>query len=109
MEQLLPTIIFIHPAGERQVVDAVIGASVMRAAVANGIDEITAECGGAAACATCHVYVEPRPGLPLLGALEDEMLDTTAEPRRPTSRLGCQIFMTAELDGLEVGLPDSQT
>ena len=105
----MPEIVFIHPDGSRQPVEAVIGASVMRAAVANDVSEITAECGGAAACATCHVYVEPRPDLPPMGTLEDEMLDTTAEPRRTTSRLSCQIVMTADLHGLEVGLPDSQT
>ena len=105
----MPSITFIHPDGQRQQVQAVIGASVMRAALANGVAGITAVCGGAAACATCHVYVEPLPDLPAMAMLEDEMLDTTAEPRRPTSRLSCQIFMTAELDGLEVGLPEQQT
>jgi 2Fe-2S ferredoxin len=80
----------------------------MRAAERHGIPEIIAECGGAAACATCHVYVAPRPDLPKMSAMEDDMLEVTAEPRRPDSRLSCQIIMTADLDGLEVGLPETQ-
>jgi 2Fe-2S ferredoxin len=80
----------------------------MRAAVTNDVPEIVAECGGAAACATCHVYVDPRPGLPPRSAIEDDMLEMTAEPRQANSRLGCQIFMTADLDGIEVHLPETQ-
>lgn len=56
-EHILPPITFIHPDGHRQDVEAVIGASAMWAAVANDIDEITAERGGVTACATCYVYV----------------------------------------------------
>lgn len=104
----MPTVVFIHPDGRRQPIQAGIGFSVMRAAVSNDVDAIVGECGGAAACATCHVYVEPRPGLPPISTMEDDMLEMTAEPRRPTSRLSCQIFMTQELDGLEVQLPAAQ-
>ena len=99
---------FIHPGGERQTVEGAIGSSVMRAAVQNDIPEIIAECGGAAACATCHVYVDPRPGLPPRNDMEEDMLEMTAEPRQPNSRLSCQIFMTAELDGIEIRLPEAQ-
>ena len=99
---------FIHPDGARQEVLCAVNSSVMRAAVGADIPEIVAECGGAAACATCHVFVAPRPGLPPRNDMEDDMLEMTAVPRQPDSRLSCQIFMTAELDGIEVRLPDAQ-
>ena len=83
--------------------------TVMRAAVTRDIPEIVAECGGQAACATCHVYVDRHSGLPARNEMEEDMLEMTAEPRRDTSRLACQIVMTAELDGLEVRLPSVQT
>jgi 2Fe-2S ferredoxin len=67
-----------------------------------------AECGGAAMCATCHAYVEPMAGLPPVGAVEEEMLESAAAERRPTSRLSCQIKLKPELDGLVVHLPDRQ-
>jgi 2Fe-2S ferredoxin len=104
----LPTINFVHPDGARQSVEAAIGSSVMRAAVTNGIEGILAECGGACACATCHVYIAPVPGLPKISTMEDDMLESTAAPRQPTSRLSCQIYVTAELDGLTVQLPETQ-
>lgn len=104
----MPIIHFIHPDRRRQTVEAAAGTSVMRAAVMNDVPEIVAECGGAAACATCHAYISPHPGLPPLSSLEDEMLEMTAEPRRPNSRLSCQVSMTDALDGLEVELPATQ-
>lgn len=104
----MPIIHFIHPDGRRQTVDAANGTSVMRAAVTNDVPEIVAECGGAAACATCHAYIAPHPGLLPPSELEDEMLEMTAEPRRPDSRLSCQVTMTEALEGLKVVLPASQ-
>ena len=105
----MPLITFIGPGGgPRTVVEAAIGASVMRAAVTHGVEGILAECGGAAACATCHVFIADRPGLPPRSTVEDDMLDSTAVPRQFDSRLGCQVFVTAEMEGLQVGLPDSQ-
>jgi 2Fe-2S ferredoxin len=104
----LPNIIFIQPDGSRREVSAPIGSSVMRAAVTNDVEGILAECGGACACATCHSYVDPMPGLPAISSMENDMLDSTAEPRQPTSRLTCQIFVTQELDGLTVHLPHTQ-
>lgn len=80
----------------------------MRAAIGADIPEIVAECGGAAACATCHVYVDPRPGLSPRNDMEEDMLEMTAEPRQSNSRLSCQIFMTPELDGIEIHLPEAQ-
>lgn len=106
----MPQIIFIHPDGREQPVQAAEGASVMQAATGAGIAGIVAECGGSAMCATCHVYVEPawlqRLEPPLANELE--MLECTADERRPESRLSCQIKLGAALDGLVLRLPERQ-
>jgi ferredoxin, 2Fe-2S len=96
-------------AGERREVEVPCGRTLMQAAVAAGIDGIVAECGGAAMCATCHIYVEPEhlSCLPLMAADEDEMLDCAAAPRTDRSRLACQLAMTPELDGIAVRIPES--
>jgi 2Fe-2S ferredoxin len=105
----MPKIIFIDHAGERREVDAKNGTSVMEAAVQNMIPGIDADCGGACACATCHVYV----GEGYLSKLkekddmEDSMLDF-AENVQDNSRLCCQILMNDTLDGIEVSTPESQ-
>lgn len=106
----MPSIIFIAHDGARREVQAAEGTSVMQAARAADIDGITAECGGSAMCATCHVYVDDAfaGALPPVGVVESEMLDCAASERRPTSRLSCQIKMTADLDGLVVRLPETQ-
>jgi 2Fe-2S ferredoxin len=101
---------YISYAGDTRQVAVPIGDSVMEGAIKNGIDGIVAECGGACQCATCHVYVDEA----FLGLLkpiqedEDEMLNTTASERRANSRLGCQIRVTKELDGLIVRTPKTQ-
>ena len=81
----------------------------MEGAVKNNIPGIDADCGGACACATCHVYVDPawveRLGRP--NPMESSMLDF-AENREANSRLSCQIKVNDELDGLIVRLPESQ-
>lgn len=82
----------------------------METAVKNGVKGIVAECGGACACATCHVYVDEA----FLGAVgeandqEDDTLDGTAAERMPNSRLSCQIKMRTELDGLTVRIAPKQ-
>ena len=83
----------------------------MRAALTHGIDEIVAECGGNAVCATCHVYVDAAwlAKLDPVAADEDDLLDGTASERLPNSRLSCQIKITPALDGLVLRLPDRQT
>jgi ferredoxin, 2Fe-2S len=95
--------------GERHVVDVNTGMSVMEGAVKNGVPGIDADCGGACACATCHVYVDPawqtRTGK--RNALEDSMLEFT-ESVEPNSRLSCQIRVTEELDGMIIRMPESQ-
>ncbi len=106
----MPSIVFIHPDGRSETVEAEPGSSAMLAALTHGVDGIVAECGGNAVCATCHVYVDEAwlNRLTPLGADEDELLDGTAAARLPNSRLSCQIRITPELDGLVLRLPDRQ-
>jgi 2Fe-2S ferredoxin len=106
----MPKVTFLRPSGDDVVVDATGGASVMQAAVSHGITEIVAECGGTLACATCHVYVaeEYLAQLPPVGSDEEEMLDFTASPREPGSRLSCQLPLTPALDGIVVRVPAEQ-
>lgn len=106
----MPKVTYASPDGSVHVVDAGVGSSVMEAAVKEGVPGIVAECGGAAACATCHVYVDPA-YTDVVGALddlEDEMLEDAAAERRPTSRLSCQVVLRPELDGLTVEIPAVQ-
>ncbi len=107
----MPTVTFVDAGGVSTTLDATAGSSVMQVAVSQGLAGIAADCGGAASCATCHVYVDPA-WLDLLspvGEDEDAMLDCTAAERRPNSRLSCQIPVSAALDGLVVILPDRQS
>ena len=95
--------------GEERTIEVGVGVSVMEAAVKNAVTGIDADCGGACACATCHVYVDES-WYPRLGSrtdMESSMLDF-AENVRPNSRLSCQIKVTDELDGLRVETPASQ-
>ena len=103
----MPRLTFLHPDGRRQAVDADAGSSVMQAATAEALAEILAECGGNGMCATCHVYVveDPAAALPAMTPDEDALLDGTAAPRRPNSRLSCQLPAT---EGLVLPLPDRQ-
>ncbi len=98
------------PVQDREVEVPADGRSLMKAAVDAGVDGIAADCGGVLTCATCHVYVDEawQARLPPPSADEDTMLDYTAEERRPTSRLSCQIALTPALDGLTVTLPSRQ-
>lgn len=100
---------FIDSHGQKRSVEAEEGSTVMEAAIRNSIPEITAECGGACACATCHVYVAPEwaEKLPKMSPMESDMLDFAIDPR-PTSRLSCQISLTPELDGVVVETPARQ-
>lgn len=106
----MPTIHFLTPDGETYDLEARAGSSVMEVAVQEGVPGIVAECGGAAACATCHVYVDTRfvelVGPP--GDLEDDMLDGTMAERKHVSRLACQIEVEEKLDGLWVEIAPEQ-
>jgi 2Fe-2S ferredoxin len=105
----MPKITYITHDGAQTTVDTSVGMSVMRAAIANAVDGIDADCGGACACATCHVYVDPAwiDKMPPKLDMEETMLDF-AQELEPTSRLSCQIKVTPELDGLVVRTPKSQ-
>ena len=105
----MATITYIETDGTEHVVEVKNGLSVMEGAVKNNVPGIDADCGGACACATCHVYVDEawaeKTGK--ASAMEESMLDF-AEDVKPTSRLSCQIKVTDELDGLIVRTPESQ-
>ena len=103
----MPTMIFIERDGRRREVDAPLGLSVLEIAHKNGID-IEGACEGSLACSTCHVIIDSEWYDLLKEASEDEedMLDL-AFGLTATSRLGCQIIITEELDGLIVRLPAS--
>jgi 2Fe-2S ferredoxin len=89
--------------------DAESGSTVMENAIRNAVPGIEAECGGACACATCHVYVDEawieKVGQP--DVMEEDMLDFAFETK-PNSRLSCQIKMTDDFDGLIVRVPEQQ-
>jgi len=103
----MPKITFIERDGMRREVEAPLGLSVLEIAHKNKID-IEGACEGSLACSTCHVIVDPEWYELLKEASEDEedMLDL-AFGLTATSRLGCQIIITEELDGLVVRLPSS--
>jgi 2Fe-2S ferredoxin len=103
-------ITFIQHNGTEQVVEAEPGMTVMEAAVRNSVPGIAAECGGACACATCHVYVDEawREATGTPEQMEEDMLDFAFDIR-PESRLSCQIKVTEALDGLVVRVPEKQT
>lgn len=105
----MPKLIFIEHDGTRHEVEAAAGSTVMENAIRNSINGILAECGGACACATCHVYVDDAfadaAGRP--DPMEEDMLDFAYDVR-PTSRLSCQIKMSDALDGLTVHIPEKQ-
>ena len=105
----MPKITFKDHSGTARTIDAELGSTVMETAIRNNIPGIEAECGGACACATCHVYVDEawreKVGDPT--PMEEDMLDFGYDVR-PNSRLSCQIKVTGELDGLVVTTPDKQ-
>ncbi|MEM6650600.1 MAG: 2Fe-2S iron-sulfur cluster-binding protein [Pseudomonadota bacterium] len=100
---------YIEHDGTSHEVDAETGLTVMEVAVKQGIPGIDADCGGACACATCHVHVDPafteKTGEP--SSMEESMLDFASE-RDETSRLSCQIKISEELEGLIIRLPQFQ-
>ena len=105
----MPKITYIDAEGTARTVEAESGSTVMENAVRNAIPGIEAECGGACACATCHVYVDEAwqaaTGEP--ESMEEDMLDFAFDVR-PNSRLSCQIRVRPELDGLVVRTPARQ-
>ena len=106
----MPKVTYIDTAGKESTLDIDVGTSVMQAAVFLGVDGIVAECGGSCMCATCHVYVkeDQLAIVPPMQTDEDAMLEGTASPRRPNSRLSCQLVVSPEMEGLVVYLPETQ-
>lgn len=103
-------ITYIEHNGTRHEVDVPNGLTVMEGARDNDIPGIEADCGGACACSTCHVYVaeEWLDKLPAREAMEEDMLDFAYEPDPNRSRLTCQLQVTDALDGLVVQMPEKQ-
>jgi len=106
----MPKAVYIRHDGQRTTLDIPEGTSLMRGAVNNDVDGIVGECGGQMMCATCHVYVEAEflARLPEVSEDEDIMLEETACPRQPNSRLSCQITANAATDGIVVRTPETQ-
>jgi 2Fe-2S ferredoxin len=102
-------ITYVDHSGVSRTVEAENGSTVMENAVRNSIPGIDAECGGACACATCHVYVDDawkeKTGEP--SSMEEDMLDFAFDVR-PNSRLSCQLKVRQEWDGLVVHTPERQ-
>lgn len=105
----MPKIVFMEPGGRRREIDAPLGITLMEAARRNDVQGVVAQCGGACACATCHVYIDPAwvDKLEAREDMEEGMLETAWEPR-DNSRLSCQIHITADLEGLQVTVPHRQ-
>lgn len=103
-------ITYIEHNGTEHVVDVPNGLTVMEGARDNGIPGIEADCGGACACSTCHVYVDAAwvEKLPAKDAMEEDMLDFAWNPDPVRSRLTCQVKVSDALDGLRVIMPEKQ-
>lgn len=106
----MPDITFIEADGEIHAFEAPEGVSLMAAATGAGVPGIVGECGGQLRCATCHVVVDPAwvERLPPPSSDEQAMLELTAVPREPGSRLSCQVVLVPELQGLVVQVPERQ-
>jgi 2Fe-2S ferredoxin len=102
-------ITYIEHDGTEHAVEATGGLTVMENAIRNMVPGIDADCGGACACATCHVYVDPAWAAKTgeRSSMEESMLDFASDVQE-TSRLSCQIKVSEELDGLVVRLPEQQ-
>ena len=106
----MPQITYVQPDGARRSIAANPGATVMLTAVANNIAGIVAECGGAAMCATCHVYLDEASQslVAPMSDVENEMLESAASGRRETSRLSCQLVLEPGVEEIVVHLPSRQ-
>jgi len=106
----VPKVTFLQKNGDIKEVNAAENWSIMQVAVEHGIDGIEGACGGAMACATCHCYIDPAWEARVAAQdnekseEEDDMLDLAFDVR-DSSRLGCQVKLTEDLDGLMIALP----
>jgi ferredoxin, 2Fe-2S len=109
LQPAMVKITFIDAEGTARTVEGEVGSTVMETAIKHGVPGIEAECGGACACSTCHVYIEEswreKVGEP--SPMEEDMLDFAFEVK-PNSRLSCQIKVRDDLDGLAVRTPVRQ-
>jgi ferredoxin, 2Fe-2S len=107
----MPDISFLLADGTQRQVRATAGISVMRAAIDHGVPGIEADCGGSASCGTCHVFVDDGwvAKLPPPGDNELTLLEFTAVPAGPTSRLSCQIIVQEDSNGAAFRIPERQT
>ena len=101
----MPKLIVVDRAGTEKTIEAQTGLTLMEAIRDNGFDELLALCGGCCSCATCHVYVDPAfaDKLPPMSEDENDLLESS-DHRNETSRLSCQVPLTAEMDGLKVSI-----
>ena len=106
----MPKITYIENSGKTHEVEVQKELTVMEGALQNNIPGIDADCGGACACATCHVYVDEKwfDKIPEKSSAEQDMLDMAIEPNK-FSRLGCQIVVTDNLNGMVVKMPSKQS
>lgn len=106
----MPKIIYITSDGREHAVDAVCGMSAMQVAVDNRVPGIDGDCGGVAACGTCHVWVDEawRAKLGAVHGEQEEQMLSLTDGRTANSRLACQITVSDELDGLVLRLPTAQ-
>lgn len=107
----MPIVTYVEADGAEHAIEVAVGDNVMRGAVNNGVEGIVGECGGGLACATCHCYIDAAWTDKVGGPASDDerdMLESAAAEVRPTSRLGCQVEITQDLDGLVVRLPERQ-
>ena len=105
----MPNVTFILPDESEVTVEALAGDSLMQTAVDNGIEEITADCGGCCSCAPCHCFITPawQGKVNPADDMEQALLETAIEDVQPNSRLSCQITLDDSLDGLVVKVPQS--
>jgi 2Fe-2S ferredoxin len=106
----MPKITYKDFNGNSKTIDVENGLSIMEGAIQNDIPGIDADCGGAMACATCHVYVEEEwfDKIPKAEEAEVDMIDMAHEPKK-NSRLSCQIIVTDKLEGLVIKTPEKQS
>ena len=106
----MPKVTYIEHNGKSHTIEVSKELSVMEGAVQNNIPGIDADCGGACACATCHVYVDEKwfNKIPKAEDAEVDMIDMAHEPKN-NSRLSCQLIVSDELDGLTVTTPEKQS
>jgi 2Fe-2S ferredoxin len=105
----MPNIVYVEADGTRHEVELEEQMNLMEGATMNLVPGVEGMCGGIASCATCHCYIEGDMAEKLLepGPAELNML-ATAKDRKDSSRLGCQILVTWEMEGMEVHLPEEQ-